>query len=80
MMKMTEKSLVKLSMMLQISISIHGKRFLKKEKIFAKVNNSILLTIFIELLEKNRHKRPTLQEVLNHGWFSDFADIHKMRA
>src|SRR5690606_19572254 len=31
------------------------------------------------LLEKNRHKRPTLEEVLNHPWFSDFKDIHALR-
>jgi calcium/calmodulin-dependent protein kinase I len=31
------------------------------------------------LLEKNRHKRPSLEEVLNHPWFSDFKDIHELR-
>ena len=31
------------------------------------------------LLEKNRHKRPSLEEVLNHPWFGDFKDIHEMR-
>jgi hypothetical protein len=31
-------------------------------------------------LDKNRHKRPQLEEVLNHAWFSDFKDIHNMRA
>lgn len=35
---------------------------------------------FIELLEKNRHKRPTLEEVLDHAWFSDFQEIQKMRS
>ncbi len=33
----------------------------------------------IGLLEKNRHKRPTLEEVLNHAWFGEFKDIHNMR-
>jgi serine/threonine protein kinase len=32
------------------------------------------------LLEKNRHKRPTLEEVLNHVWFSEFKDIHNLRS
>ena len=27
------------------------------------------------LLEKNRHKRPTLDEVLMHPWFADFKEI-----
>jgi hypothetical protein len=31
------------------------------------------------LLEKSRHKRPGLEEVLNHSWFAEFADIHKLR-
>jgi hypothetical protein len=33
-------------------------------------------------LEKSRHKRPQLEEVLNHNWFSEgeFAEIHKLRA
>ncbi len=37
---------------------------------------------FIGLLEKSRHKRPQLEEVLNHKWFSEgeFAEIHKLRA
>jgi len=30
-------------------------------------------------LEKNRHKRPTLEEVLNHPWFMEFKDIQNMR-
>ena len=33
----------------------------------------------LELLEKNRHKRPSLEEVLNHPWFADFKDIKAMR-
>lgn len=32
-----------------------------------------------KLLEKSRHKRPVLEEVLNHKWFAEFADIHKLR-
>jgi hypothetical protein len=31
-------------------------------------------------LEKSRHKRPTLEEVLNHPWFAEYAEIHKIRA
>ena len=34
---------------------------------------------FLELLEKNRHKRPSLEEVLNHTWFSDFKEIQELR-
>lgn len=51
-----------------------------RARIFAKV--SFLKPIVkypIELLEKNRHKRPNLEEVLNHPWFADFKDIHEMR-
>lgn len=33
----------------------------------------------IELLEKNRHKRPSLEEVLNHPWFGEFKDISDLR-
>jgi serine/threonine protein kinase len=32
-----------------------------------------------KLLEKKRLMRPSLEETLNHPWFSDFKDIHKMR-
>jgi hypothetical protein len=35
--------------------------------------------LLIELLEKNRHKRPTLEEALNHPWFAEFKEIHAMR-
>jgi hypothetical protein len=31
------------------------------------------------LLEKNRAKRPSLEEVLNHPWFADSKEIHSMR-
>lgn len=37
------------------------------------------MIIIIELLEKNRHKRPTLEETLNHPWFAEFKDIATMR-
>ena len=33
----------------------------------------------LELLDKNRHKRPSLEEVLNHPWFEEFKDIHDLR-
>jgi serine/threonine protein kinase len=39
----------------------------------------IIYLILIGLLEKNRSKRPSLEEVLNHPWFSDFKDIHQIR-
>jgi hypothetical protein len=35
------------------------------------------LFVCLELLEKNRHKRPSLQEVLDHSWFADFPDKQK---
>jgi len=31
------------------------------------------------LLEKNRHKRPGLEEVLSMAWFSEFKDANKAR-
>jgi len=34
---------------------------------------------FTELLEKNRQKRPSLEEVLQHKWFSGFKDIMEAR-
>lgn len=64
-----------------------GRRSPKREEISAKVRVKFIwykklitiLFLFIGLLEKSRHKRPGLEEVLNHPWFADFADIHKMR-
>lgn len=79
MMKMIEKSQDKQYMTLLIFRSTLGKRCPKKPKIFAEVSYSIILytSLFtIGLLEKNRSKRPSLEEVLNHPWFSDFKDIH----
>ena len=35
--------------------------------------------MFIELLEKNRSKRPSLEETLQHEWFSDYTAIHESR-
>ena len=32
------------------------------------------------MLEKNRHKRPGLETVLNMEWFNEYKDINKMRA
>lgn len=29
------------------------------------------------MLEKNRQKRPSLQEIMNFEWFKDFKDINK---
>ena len=68
-------------MILLISHSIPGKEYLKREKISARVRKIMSLNnnYNIELLEKNRMKRPSLEECLNHPWFSDFKDIHQMR-
>jgi hypothetical protein len=43
--------------------------------------NEPVLCVLIGLLEKSRHKRPQLEDVLNHKWFSEgeFAEIHKLR-
>ena len=60
-------------MMLQTSAFRLGKKSLKKPKTSAKVIPYLLN--LLGLLEKNRHKRCTLQEVLEHPWFSDFKDI-----
>lgn len=32
-----------------------------------------------KLLEKNRQKRPSLEEALQHNWFSDYKAIHEKR-
>lgn len=32
-----------------------------------------------KLLEKNRQKRPSLEETLQHKWFSSFKEIQEMR-
>jgi hypothetical protein len=77
-MKMTERSLVKPSMTLLISPSTHGIRCPKKGKTSARVSFDSIT--FLGLLEKNRHKRPSLEEVLNHPWFGEFKDIHNMRS
>jgi serine/threonine protein kinase len=77
MMKMIERLPGKPSMNPPISPSTLGKRSLKRARTSAKVlfgkNNNI------GLLEKNRHKRPTLEETMNHPWFAEFKDIHAMR-
>ena len=78
MMRMTKKSLDRLSTIKLTSTSILGKTSPKKAKTYAKVRVK-LSNIPIGLLEKNRHKRPSLEEVLNHPWFSDYKDIHALR-
>lgn len=35
--------------------------------------------MFVGLLEKNRQKRPSLEEVLKHEWFSSFKEIQAER-
>lgn len=37
------------------------------------------IDIVRKLLEKNRAKRPSLQETLQHEWFSNYKDIHQER-
>lgn len=32
-----------------------------------------------KLLEKNRTKRPSLEETLQHPWFADYKNIQKVR-
>lgn len=32
-----------------------------------------------KLLEKNRTKRPSLEEALQHPWFADYKDIQAVR-
>jgi serine/threonine protein kinase len=32
-----------------------------------------------KLLEKNRTKRPSLEETLQHPWFADYKDIQSVR-
>jgi hypothetical protein len=78
MMKMIEKLQDKPSMIHLIFPSIHGIKSLKKERTFARVIYFKLK--IIGLLEKNRHKRPSLEEVLNHPWFGEFKDIHTLRS
>jgi hypothetical protein len=63
--RMTERLPDRPSMILPISHSLHGTKYPRKARTFAKVSLSYLITL-IELLEKNRHKRPSLEEVLNH--------------
>ena len=80
MMRMTEKLPDRQFMMHQISVFHLGIKFPEKEEIFVKViNTQFFKNVFLELLEKNRHKRPVLEEVLKHPWFSDFKDIHNLR-
>lgn len=33
----------------------------------------------LELLEKNRQKRPSLEETLKHEWFASFKEIQAVR-
>lgn len=33
-----------------------------------------------KLLEKNRAKRPSLEETLQHPWFAEFKEIHDVRS
>lgn len=75
MMKMTERLQDKQSMIRLIFHFHLGTKLVKREKNFARVNIIFFYKNILELLEKNRHKRPTLEEVLDHRWFADFKDI-----
>lgn len=67
MMMMTEKLLDKLSMILLISLTLFGKTFQKKLKILSKVRKC---NEFLETLRKDRRKRISLKEVLEHPWIT----------
>ena len=79
--KMIERLRDKLFTRHLTSRSTLGRRYPRKVASSARVDNPLLPTnlIYIELLEKSRHKRPVLEEVLNHPWFAEFEDIHNMR-
>ena len=84
MMKMTARLLVRPSMSLQISLSTLGRRSPRKAETSARVSlyqrsAALYRCINLELLEKSRHKRPGLEDVLNHPWFAEFSEIHKIR-
>ena len=59
---------VRLFRMLQISVSSHGIRSPLKPRILSRVSIDFFAytKYFIELLEKNRQKRPSLEETLQH--------------
>ena len=57
------------------TVSKEGKEICKSK--FQIITTSIFSNI--GLLEKSRHKRPGLEEVLNHPWFAEFSEIHKIR-
>ena len=38
-----------------------------------------MICICLGLLEKNRQKRLSLEETLQHNWFSEFKEIHEQR-
>ncbi len=91
--KMIERLLVRLSTSPPISHSTPGRKYPMPARTSARVSalclfkfTSLLCDIInvlsiIGLLEKSRHKRPQLDDVLNHKWFSEgeFAEIHKLR-
>lgn len=60
--------LVRLSRMLQILVSSHGIRSPLKPKTLSRVSIEFFAytNYVIELLEKNRQKRPSLEETLQH--------------
>ena len=54
-------------------VSAEGKDLVKSKCFFLPYNP------YLELLEKNRQKRPSLEEVLQHKWFSGFKEIMDKR-
>ena len=39
----------------------------------------LIFTFNLELLEKNRQKRPSLEETLQHKWFASYKEILEKR-
>ena len=78
---MTERSRDKPSTNRPISPSTLGRKSPKRAATSARVNLIFIINTLsnVELLEKSRHKRPGLEEVLNHPWFAEFSEIHKIR-
>ena len=63
----------------QILALSHGTLSLPRQRILSRVSFILFSNIYIELLEKNRQKRPSLEETLQHPWFAEFKEIHASR-
>lgn len=80
MMKRTKRLPDKPSKMLQTLVLSLGILLLLKRRTLLKVSLPLLFDLFLlELLEKNRQKRPSLEETLQHPWFAEFKEIHASR-